>query len=198
MKKIPLYIAFLLLQTSFAQQPVQELFPSEAKIETLAGNYNFIGETDAAIVQYNENTSEIAIRIDISKINTDYARVDSVFDAMGKQYMYLKGVLPYKNLNYTDINNSDEREYHGSAFLGMNGITRQVPFTAVVYNLSNNDEFSVGNIAYPIRMNIYFEFEPEDFALNKIYAPLVNPIKINVARAFVNKLTLDGPTIFTK
>ncbi|HEX7414732.1 MAG TPA: hypothetical protein VF411_11880 [Bacteroidia bacterium] len=190
-----LFVLFLSLNISLA---AQNLFPSRVKIETKIADSTWYGESYSSIVQVNEASGEIAFKMDISSITTEIPRADSALASMGRQYVYLKGSFPVKNLSFTDADNESSEEYTGKAMLTIFDITKEVSYSFEVYNFNNDDEFAVGNNVYPLRIGLFFTFEPKDFNVNKLSKALVNTIEVEVSNGFINKTNLGGDTIFPK
>ncbi len=180
------------------QSYAQNLYPSRVKLETQIADSTWYGESLSSIVQVNEASGEIAFRMDMSSIITDIPKVDSAIAAMGKQYIYLQGKFPIKNLSFTDADNESSETYSSKAMLTIFGITKEVSYSFEVYNFNNNDEFAVGNNVYPLRIGLFFDFEPEDFNVNKKYTALANAIEVEVSNGFINKTNLGGDSIFPK
>lgn len=192
-------VLLLLVIARIAQQSyAQSLFPSRVKLETQIADSTWYGESLSSIVQVNEASGEIAFRMDISSITTEVPKADSALASMGRQYIYLQGKFPIKNLSFTDADNESSETYSSKALLTIFGITKEVSYSFEVYNFSNNDEFSVGNNVYPLRIGLFFDFEPKDFNVNKKHPALTNAIEVEVSNGFINKTNLGGDSIFPK
>ena len=176
----------------------QNMYPSRVKIETKIADSTWYASSSASIVQVNEGSSEIAFKLDVSTVTTDVQKIDSALSNMGKQLVYFKGSFPIKNLSFTGNDNENQQDYSGKALLTINGITKEINYTCEVYDFNNNDEFAVGNNVYPLRIGLFFDFEPTDFQLDKVFKPLVKTIKMEVSNGFINKSNLGGDSIFPK
>ena len=154
--------------------------------------------SSAGIVQANETNAEIAFRLDLSTILTDEPGIDSALSVLNKQYLFFRANFPIGNLSFSDNDNENQKEFGGKCQLTLNGVTKEVSFTSDIYSFNNNDEYAVGNNVYPLRIGIFFEFEPEDFNLNKYYKPLVNVIEVEVSNGLINRTNLGGNSIFPK
>jgi hypothetical protein len=77
-------------------------------------------------------------------------------------------------------------------------ITKEISYSFEVYNFSNNDEFAVGNNVYPLRIGLFFDFEPEDFNINKKHTSLTNAVEVEVSNGFINRTNSGGDSIFPK
>jgi len=187
---------YFLLIISMVSARAQNLYPSAVTIETQIYKKIINGKNLSALLQVNETTSEIALRIDAAKIITGTNAIDSILSNLENGIIFLKGNFPIKDLSFVDNNNEEQREFSGKAQLTMNGITREQNYTCDVFNLNGNDGFSQNNIAYPLNINLYFEFQPGDFKLNTVYTPLVNGIKVEVAKGLINRLTSGSQNLF--
>ena len=176
----------------------QNLYPSRIKIETTIADSTWYAGSSAGIVQVNEGSGEIAFKLDVSTVTTDVQSLDSALSNMGKQLIYFKGGFPLKNLSFADSDNENQQDYDGAALLTINGITKQITYACEVYNFNNNDEFAVGNNVYPLRIGLFFDFEPKDFQLDKLYKPLTKTIKVEISNGFINKSNLGGDSIFPR
>src|SRR4051812_26342235 len=155
----------------------QGLYPSVVNFETQIYKETLNGKTFSALLQVNENTSEIALRIDARSIVTGTNAIDDILRNLDSAIILLKGNFPVTNLSFVDNNNEEQREFSGKAQLTMNGITHDQDYTCVIYYLMGNDAFTQNNMAYPLNINLYFEFQPSDYKLNRVYVPLSNGIK---------------------
>ena len=182
------------LYKSFAQN----LYPSRVKIETQIADSTWYAVSLSSIVQVNEGSGEIAFKMDISSVTTGIPRADSALASMGKQYIYLKGNFPIKNLSFTDANNESQEDYSGKAMLTIFDITKEVTYNCEVYNFNNDDEFAVGNNVYPLRIGLFFSFNPKDFNFTKLHKSLISVIEIEVSNGFINRTNLGGDSIFPK
>ncbi len=197
LKTTSIFLLFVI--TSAARQSyAQNLFPSRVKIETIIADSTWYGESYSSIVQVNEASGEIAFKMDISSITTEIPKADSILASMGKQYVYLQGKFPIKNLSFTDADNESSEEYTGKAMLTIFDVTKEVSYSFEVYNFNNNDEFAVGNSVYPLRIGLFFNFEPTDFNLTKLHKSLVHTIEVEVSNGFINRTNLGGDSIFPK
>jgi len=176
----------------------QSLYPSAVKIETEINKKMINAHSSSTILQVNEATSEIAVRIDIFSIKTGNDTLDTLLQKLNNTTaVFLKGNFPIKNLSFVSKNNEEQRDYSGKAQLTINGITKEQDYTCVVYNLRENDGLTENNnTAYPLNINLFFEFEPEKFKLNELFKPLMNGVKIEVANGFINKLSANSPNLF--
>ena len=146
---------FLFVIASVAwQSHAQNLFPSRVKLETKIADSTWYAESLSSIVQVNEGSGEIAFKMDISSVTTEIPKADSALASMGKQYVYLQGKFPIKNLSFTDANNESNEEYSGKAMLTIFDVTKEVSYTFEVYNFNNDDEFAVGTNVYPLNQPI--------------------------------------------
>jgi hypothetical protein len=176
----------------------QSLFPSRVKLETKIADSTWYGESLSSIVQVNEASGEIAFRMDISSITTEVPKADSILAGVGKQYIYLQGKFPVKNLSFTDANNESNEDYTGKAMLTIFDVTKEISYSCEIYNFNNDDEFAVGNNVYPLRIGLFFSFLPTDFNVNKLHKSLVNAIEIEVSNGLINRTNLGGDSIFPK
>jgi hypothetical protein len=199
MKALKTNIFLLGLIACFHTQAIsQNLFPSRVKIETKIADSTWYASSNAGIVQVNEGSNEIAFKLDVSSVIVDVQKVDSALSNMGKQLVYLKGSFPIKNLSFTGNDNENQQDYSGKALLTINNITKEVSYTCEVYNFNNNDEFAVGNNVYPLRIGLFFDFDPVDFQLDKVFKPLAKTIKVEISNGFINRSNLGGDSIFPK
>ena len=176
----------------------QNLYPSRVKIETDIADSTWYAGSSAGVVQVNDASGEIAFKLNIKTITTDVFRLDSALGQMENQFIFFKGNFPVKNLSFTDADNESSQDYSGKAFLTIGGITKEVDYTCEVYNFNNDDEFAVGNNVYPLRIGLFFDFDPLDFKLNTFYKPLTKTIKIEISNGFINKTNIGGDSIFPK
>lgn len=195
MKKLTFLFAFFLFSVYLKSQ---NLYPSVVNFETVIYKETINGKTYSALLQVNEGTAEIALRIDAKTIVTGTNAIDDILRNLDSSTITLKGHFPVANLSFVDGNNEEQKEFSGKARLTMNGITRDQDYTCVVFNLNGNDGFTQNNVAYPLNINLYFEFQPTDFKLNKVYVPLANGIKVEVAKGLINKLTNNSQNLFTQ
>jgi len=176
----------------------QNLYPSRVKLETKIADSTWYAVSSAGIVQVNDANGEIAFKLGIQTITTDVFRLDSALSQMENQFIFFKGNFPVKNLSFTDADNENAQDYGGKAFLTIGGITKEVDYTCEVYNFNNDDEFAVGNNVYPLRIGLFFDFQPIDFKLNIMYKPLTKTIKVEISNGFINKINIGGDSIFPK
>jgi hypothetical protein len=186
-------LLFLCLQTR-----AQNLYPSRVRLNTELKDSMWYASSNAGIVQANEGSNEIAFRLDISTIVTDAPSLNASLANIEKQYLFFKASFPASTLSFTDTDNESQHDFVGKGFVTLNGITKQVDFDSEVYSFNNDDQYSVGNTVYPLRIGLFFEFEPEDFGLDKIYKPLTRVIEIEVSNGLINKTNIGGNTIFPK
>jgi hypothetical protein len=199
MKLKPTSIFFLFVIASIARQSfAQNLFPSRVKLETKIADSTWYAESYSSIVQVNEGSGEIAFKMDISTISTEVPRADSALASMGKQYVYLQGKFPIKNLSFADANNESNEDYTGKAMLTIFDVTKEVSYSFEVYNFNNDDEFAVGTNVYPLRIGLFFDFEPADFNLSKLSKSLIHTIEVEVSNGFINRTNSGGDSIFPK
>ncbi|HXU26269.1 MAG TPA: YceI family protein, partial [Bacteroidia bacterium] len=194
LKAITLSIIFLFCM----QTRAQNLYPSRVKINTELKDSMWYASSNAGIVQANEGSNEIAFRLDISTIVTDDPNLNPKLANIEKQYLFFKASYPTSNLSFTDTDNESQHDYIGKGFITLNGITKEVGFDCEVYSFNSDDQFSVGNNVYPLRIALFFELLPQDFGLDKIYKPLTKVIEIEVSNGLINKTNLGGNTIFPK
>ena len=195
LKTIPVYFLFFF---SVINVKAQNLYPSAVTIETLLDKATINAKNLSSLLQVNEATAQIALKIDARDIKTGNDTLDSLLKALTNPIIIFKGNFPIKNLSFVDNNNEEQREFSEKAQLTINGITKEQNYTCAVYNLNGSDGFSQNNIAYPLNINLYFEFEPEDFKLNTLYVPMVNGIKVEVSKGLINKLTSSSQSLFNK
>jgi len=195
LKAIAVYFLFLL---SMINLKAQNLYPSVVTIETLLNKATINAKNLSSLLQVNEATSQIALRIDARDIKTGNDTLDSLLKSLTNPIIVFKGNFPIKNLSFVDNNNEEQREFSEKAQLTMNGITKEQNYTCAVYNLNGSDGFSQNNMAYPLNINLYFEFEPEDFKLNTLCTSMVNGIKVEVSKGLINKLTSGSQSLFNK
>ncbi|MBS1646272.1 MAG: YceI family protein [Bacteroidetes bacterium] len=186
--------ALILSLSVFSQN--SNLYPSTVKLETKVKDSTWHAVA-TSVVQVSEATSEMAFRMPIQSIDTDNPSVDSALSQI-KSFVYLRGDFPITSLSFSSANNENDKDYSGKAFLTINSITKQIDYTVEVYNYNNNGDYNVGVNTYQVRIGLSFEFDPEDFKLNNYCKPLVDLIKIEVSNGFVNKLNMDGETIFNQ
>ncbi|MEO8762233.1 MAG: hypothetical protein ABI448_15165 [Bacteroidia bacterium] len=176
----------------------QNLYPSRVKIETEIADSTWYAASSAGVVQVNDASGEIAFKVGIKTITTDVFSLDSALGQMENQFVFFKGNFPVKNLSFTDADNESSQDYSGKAFLTIGGITKEVDYSCEVYNFNHDDEFAVGNNVYPLRIGLFFDFQPLDFKLNSMYKPLTKTIKVEISNGFINKINNGGDTIFPK
>ncbi|MGZ3862245.1 MAG: YceI family protein [Bacteroidia bacterium] len=175
----------------------QSLFPSTVKIETEINKKTVNAQSLSSFLQVNESTSEIAVRTEVFSITTNNDTIDTLLRKLSSNtVIFLKGNFPIKNLSFVSSNNEEQRDFNGTAQLTINGITKEQKFTCAVFNLKENDNITENTTVYPMNINLFFEFEPEDYGLDKLYKPFVNGVKIEVAKGFINKLTAASPSLF--
>ncbi len=193
--KITILITLLLI---CLQVKAQNLYPSRVRINTEMKDSMWYASSISGIVQANETTGEIALKLDLSTIITDDDHLDSAISNMGKQYLFFKGNFPISNLSFSDNDNEIQKDFSGKAWLTINGISKEINYTADIFSFNNDDQFAVGNNVYPLRIGLFFEFEPEDFGLNKIYKLLTNGVEVEVSNGLINRTNQGGNTIFPK
>lgn len=194
-KNVILFVLMCVYFISNAQ--VQSLFPSTVKIETEINNKVVNAQSLSSFLQVNENTSEIAVRTEVFSITTDNDTLDTLLQKLNsKVIVFLKGNFPIKNLSFIGSNNEEQRDFIGKAQLTINGITKEQNFTCAVFSLKENENITENTAVYPMNINLFFEFEPEDYGLDKLYKPLVNGVKMQVAKGFINKLSAVSPSLF--
>jgi hypothetical protein len=176
----------------------QNLYPSRVKIETQISDSTWYAGSSAGIVQVNDASGEIAFKVGIQTITTDVQSLDSALSNMEKEFVFLRGNFPVKNLSFTDADNESSQDYGGKAFLTIGSVTKEVDYICEVYNFNNDDEFAVGNNVYPLRIGLFFDFSPLDFKLNSLYNPLTKTIKVEISNGFINKTNIGGDSIFPK
>jgi len=187
---------FLFICNSVFSQ-AQVLFPSTVKMATEINKAVINAQSISSILQVNEGTSEIAIRTEVSSITTNSDTLDSLLQRLNNSVViFLKGNFPIKNLSFVSSNNEEQRDFNGKAQLTINGITKEQNFTCNVFNLKENDNVTEHAAVYPLNINLFFEFQPEDYGLDKLYKPFVNGVKVEVAKGFINKLTAASPSLF--
>lgn len=195
--KLKIILSILLASVLNFSSFTQNLYPSRVKLETVISDSTWYASSSAGVVQVSEG-GEIAFKMGIQTIITDVQRLDSALGQMEKEFIFLKGNFPVKNLSFVDADNENSQGYNGTAFLTIAGITKQVNYTCEVYNFNNDDEFAVGNNVYPLRIGFFFEFEPLDYKLNTIFKPLVKTVKVEISNGFINKTSIGGDSIFPK
>jgi len=192
-------ILFIIFFASFCvKNTAQNLYPSRVKLETLIADSTWYAGSNAGVVQVNDASGEIAFKMGIQTITTDVVRLDSALSQVENQFVFLKGNFPVKNLSFTDADNESSQDYSGKAFLTIGGITKEIDYTCEVYNFNNDDEFAVGNNVYPLRIGLFFDFQPLDFKLNSFFQPLTKSIKVEISNGFINKTNIGGDSIFPK
>ena len=191
-------IFFIFLLVFYVKASAQNLYPSRVRINTEMEDSMWYAVSNAGIVQVNETTGEIALKMDLSTIITDDDKLDSSISNIRQQYLYLKGNFPISNLSFSDNDNEIQKDFTGKAWLSLNGLTKEINYTAEVFSFNNDDQFAVGNTVYPLRIGLFFEFEPEDFNLDKIYKPLTGGIEVEVSNGLINRTNQGGSTIFPK
>lgn len=174
----------------------QGLYPSITDIETSINKRTINAKSHSSLVQINEPNAEIALKIDIASIVTGNDTWDSLLKGPPNAFILLRGNFPVKNLSFVDNANEEQREFTGKAKLTINGITTEKVYTCVLYNLNGNAAFTQNDLSYPLNINLYFEFEPEEFDLQKLYMPLTNGIKVQVSKGIINKLSANSPSLF--
>ncbi|MGZ3864883.1 MAG: hypothetical protein ACXVNR_00155 [Bacteroidia bacterium] len=190
----PLFFIFVCISSN-AQ--TSGLFPSTVKIETIINNKIINAQSISSLLQVNEGTSEIAVKTEIFSITTGADTLDTLLQKLNTSaVVFLKGNFPIRNLSFVSSNNEEQRDFNGKAQLTINGITKEQNFTCSVFNLKENDNITEHTMVYPMNINLFFEFEPEDYGLDKLYKPFVNGVKMEVAKGFINKLTAFGPSLF--
>jgi hypothetical protein len=187
-----IWYCFLLGTAGFCQN----LYPSVLKVETTVRDKTISGESLSAMVQVSESTSEIALSLDASTLTTNNDTLNAMLQKIRMPIVYARGFFPIKNLSFVDNNNEEQRDFSGTFIITINGISREQAYTCTVYNLIGEDEFSLNNMAYPLRINLYFQFDPEDFGLNNYYKPLVNGITAEISKGLINKLNANGKSLF--
>ncbi|HTA61038.1 MAG TPA: hypothetical protein VK835_01225 [Bacteroidia bacterium] len=180
------------------QAKSQNLFPSRVRLNTELKDSMWYATSNAGIVQANEANNEIAFKLDMATIITDDPGLNASLANIEKQYLFFKGNFPASTLSFTDTDNETQHDFIGKAFITINGITKQVDYDSEVYSFNNDDQYSVGNNVYPLRIGLFFEFEPADFGLDKIYKPLTKFIEVEVSNGLINRTNLGGNTIFPK
>jgi len=190
--------AFITLLFVCMQANSQNLYPSRIRLNAMLKDSMWYASSNAGIVQANEGSNEIAFRVDISTIVTDAPNLNATIANIEKQYLFFKGNFPASNLSFTDTDNESQHDFVGKGFVTLNGITKQVDFDSEVYSFNSDDQFSVGNNVYPLRIGLFFEVDPIDFGLDKLYKPLTKVIEIEVSNGLINKTNLGGNTIFPK
>ena len=198
MKAFKTTTCITLLFICLQQVKAQNLFPSRVRINTEMKDSMWYASSSAGIVQANETNGEIALKLDLSTVITDEDKIDSALSNMGKQYLFFRGNFPISNLSFSDNDNENQKEFSGKAKLTINGITQEISYTADIYSFNNDDQYSVGNNVYPLRIGLFFEFEPEDFNLDRIYKWLTNGIEVEVSNGLINKTNQGGNSIFPK
>jgi polyisoprenoid-binding protein YceI len=176
----------------------QSLYPSRVRINTEMKDSMWYASSIAGIVQANETNGEIALKLDLSTIITDEDRLDSAIANMGQQFLFFRGNFPISNLSFSDNDNEIQKDFTGKAKLTINGITKEITYTADIFSFNNDDQFAVGNNVYPLRIGLFFEFEPEDFNLDKVYKWLTNGIEVEVSNGLINRTNQGGNSIFPK
>ena len=195
-RQVKIFYSFLFLIVSFSLE-AQNLTSSNVRFETQFNKKTIWATSGACFVQVNESSAEMAVRLDLSTLDTDNDLLDSMVANIENQFLYLKGNFPTKKLTFSDANNEDPDEFPGKGFLTINGITKSVTYSVSLINIGD-DTYTIGNGIYPLRVNLAVEFEPEDFGLDKILPGLTYSIKMNIGKGYINKMNLGGQTIFSK
>jgi hypothetical protein len=197
MKAFKIIALFIILLFCVKTQ-AQNLYPSRVRLNTELKDSMWYATSNAGIVQANEATNEIAFRMDMSTIVTDAPGLNATLGNIEKQYLFFKGNYPAGNLSFTDTDNESQHDFIGKGFITVNGITKEVNYDCEVYSFNNDDQYSVGNNVYPLRIGLFFEIDPLDFGLDKIYKPLMRVIEVEVSNGLINRTNLGGNTIFPK
>ncbi len=195
--KIKITLFFIILCGFYLQNKAQNLYPSRVKLETKIADSTWYAGSSAGIVQVSEG-GEIAFKMGIQTITTDVVKLDSALGQMEKEFIFLKGNFPVKNLSFVDADNENSQDYSGIAFLTISGITKEINYTCEIYSFNNDDEFAVGNNVYPLRIGFFFDFQPIDFRLNTLYKPLTKTVRVEISNGFINKTNIGGDSIFPK
>jgi YceI-like protein len=191
--------AFITLLLFCLQTRAQSLFPSRVKLNTeLKKDTVFYATSNSAIVQANEATNEIALKIDIATLATDDQALNTMLATIENQCLFFKGNFPTSNLSFADTDNETQHDFVGKGFITLNGITKEIDYDGEVYSFNNDDQYAVGTTVYPLRIALSFEVDPLRFGLDKIYKPLVKLIEIEVSNGLINRTNLGGNSIFPK
>jgi hypothetical protein len=191
-------IAIVTLLLFCTQAKTQNLYPSRVRLNTELKDSTWYALSNAGIVQVNEGSNEIALKLDLSTITTDDPAINALLAKLENQFIFFKGNFPAGNLSFSDNNNEIQHDFIGKGFITLNGITKQVDFDSEVYSFNGDDQYAVGNNVYPLRIGLFFDVDPIDFGLDKLYKPLTRVIEVEVSNGLINKTNLGGNTIFPK
>src|ERR1700740_1496787 len=109
-KQIQIIIVYFLCFFTAACVKGQSLYPSVLNIETEIDKKEINAKNLSSLLQVNETTSEIALKINIGDIITGNNKLDTMLTNLEAPVALLKGSFPVKNLSFTDNNNEEQKE----------------------------------------------------------------------------------------
>lgn len=190
MKNVIIFIASILCCTAIHAQNV---FPSNAFIETCYNKTDCYRIGNSSLIFLNNTTGDFLIQVDFNKFKIGNDTLDDWLNDLSKSHLTFKGRLNTKDL--LDMNNYYVKNRFVNGSLSFNGIS--IPYKLELIFFRNGKEGSIEsepaqNYYNRIALgNLQIKFHAKDFKIGNREHHYKKTIRLYIDRGYINEWTSE-------